>query len=251
MYHYRARIYDPGLGRFCSRDPIGYWDSFNLWEYTVGRPTSLLDPTGFACAPQNHHWFPQKHKFRIEGICKPINFKIDFFTTPLNKCTDPDSHCDVHGWIHGQSKPGRPARRDWGDEVEDILNSSASCCDFLVKMAAEIASTYAEIADEFEDCNQEPCYRLRTFRPPNFPEPRPRTDTTLLFAEIVAACRNGTEPKALPPENEVMGDGGGLRPVYPEIWLIPAIPKVPRIVPSVPAIPRIPRILPEIPRRAA
>jgi RHS repeat-associated protein len=33
LYHYRARTYGPGLGRFYSRDPLGYVDGMNLYEY--------------------------------------------------------------------------------------------------------------------------------------------------------------------------------------------------------------------------
>jgi RHS repeat-associated protein len=32
MYHYRARMYDANLGRFCSKDPIGYVDGVNLFR---------------------------------------------------------------------------------------------------------------------------------------------------------------------------------------------------------------------------
>ncbi|QDV45072.1 tRNA3(Ser)-specific nuclease WapA precursor [Stieleria neptunia] len=49
LYHYRARMYDPLSGRFCSRDPIGYEGSpWNLYEYVNGQPTTNVDPTGEA-----------------------------------------------------------------------------------------------------------------------------------------------------------------------------------------------------------
>jgi len=49
LYHYRARIYDPIAGRFCSRDPIGYEGSpWNLYEYVEARPLSNVDPSGMA-----------------------------------------------------------------------------------------------------------------------------------------------------------------------------------------------------------
>jgi RHS repeat-associated protein len=44
MYHYRARMYDANLGRFCSKDPIGYLDSNNL--YSNAFFLSDTDPNG-------------------------------------------------------------------------------------------------------------------------------------------------------------------------------------------------------------
>lgn len=45
-YHYRARIYNPTIGRFLQRDPIGYADSMNLFQYTGNNPTNYIDPHG-------------------------------------------------------------------------------------------------------------------------------------------------------------------------------------------------------------
>ncbi|MCA9137045.1 MAG: RHS repeat-associated core domain-containing protein, partial [Planctomycetales bacterium] len=47
LFHYRARMYDPSCGRFCSRDPIGYAKhSLGLFTYVGNRPTKLIDPLG-------------------------------------------------------------------------------------------------------------------------------------------------------------------------------------------------------------
>lgn len=46
IYHYRARMYDPNLGRFLQRDPLGYWDSLNLYEFVGGNPINWRDPFG-------------------------------------------------------------------------------------------------------------------------------------------------------------------------------------------------------------
>ena len=43
---YRARHYDPRLGRFLQRDPSGYADGLNLYAYVHDRPTVFTDPTG-------------------------------------------------------------------------------------------------------------------------------------------------------------------------------------------------------------
>ncbi len=49
IYEYRARYYDPNIGRFISEDPIGFaGGQADLYAYVYDSPTNMIDPIGLA-----------------------------------------------------------------------------------------------------------------------------------------------------------------------------------------------------------
>ena len=48
LLHVGARLYDPSIGRFIMRDPIGIRDGLNVYSYVGAQPVSRVDPTGLS-----------------------------------------------------------------------------------------------------------------------------------------------------------------------------------------------------------
>jgi len=46
LYYYRARYYNPQIGRFLQTDPIGYGDGMNVYRYCGNNSVNRADPTG-------------------------------------------------------------------------------------------------------------------------------------------------------------------------------------------------------------
>jgi RHS repeat-associated protein len=51
-YDFRARQYDPQIGRFLQRDPLGIVDGTNLYMYTANNPLVFADPFGTDKRPE-------------------------------------------------------------------------------------------------------------------------------------------------------------------------------------------------------
>ena len=48
LYFYRARYYDPSIGRFIAEDPVGFGGGANFYRYVFNNSTLLADSTGLA-----------------------------------------------------------------------------------------------------------------------------------------------------------------------------------------------------------
>jgi RHS repeat-associated protein len=52
LYHYRARAYDPAIGRFLQEDPLHFQArDLNIYRYTRNNPGNWTDPTGESVSP--------------------------------------------------------------------------------------------------------------------------------------------------------------------------------------------------------
>jgi RHS repeat-associated protein len=49
LYYYRARYYDPSVGRFINEDPIRFEGGVDFFAYTFNHPVGMVDPTGLKC----------------------------------------------------------------------------------------------------------------------------------------------------------------------------------------------------------
>jgi RHS repeat-associated protein len=156
QYHYRARMYDASLGRFCSRDPIGYVDGYCLYRAYWG--LRGLDPFGThlhvtpRTAPENQPWTSTALPPGYFGRTSIKTFDIDCPCRECKKCKGfYVGHCSIDLELtveidEKQAKNAPPPNPlpsgykepDWtyGHEqrhVENIVNEAKAIMDSLDK----------------------------------------------------------------------------------------------------------------------
>jgi RHS repeat-associated protein len=62
LYYFRARYYDPIMGRFLQTDPMGYADSMNLYQGFNMNPVNFIDPFG------KQHWIIEEELAGQEAL---------------------------------------------------------------------------------------------------------------------------------------------------------------------------------------
>jgi RHS repeat-associated protein len=87
LMYFKNRYFSQNLGRWLQRDPIGYHDSPNLYEYVTSRPTQFTDPAGLCGCP------PLKGEDGPNGcavlVSDPRGFDIPAWTYPKEMAHTP------------------------------------------------------------------------------------------------------------------------------------------------------------------
>jgi len=142
LYQVRRRYYHAGLGRWGTRDPLGYLDSHNLYDYATGRAVSWLDPYGteaFSASPPDTLTF----RARLELLLnvKPLT-TVDCFRHGSQKCFDWD-------WkLRGAATFGKPSisttfdlyiGAQWSLRIDHLKNTTdCFCCPKTGKMGTAL-----------------------------------------------------------------------------------------------------------------
>ena len=70
LYYFRNRQYDPQHGSFISRDPAGYTDSHNLYQFVNNNPICYTDPMGLSLVWDILHEMGMLHPLKgAEKVC--------------------------------------------------------------------------------------------------------------------------------------------------------------------------------------
>jgi len=81
LYYYRARYYNPYIGRFLQTDPIGYGDGMNWYVYCKNNPLRFLDPSGWikvTCPTSGDSEIIWPHVYFPEGFHIPVLVRPGF-----------------------------------------------------------------------------------------------------------------------------------------------------------------------------
>jgi RHS repeat-associated protein len=104
LYNYRARHYDPQIGRFISEDGFRFQAGVNFYPYTSENPVNFIDPSGYkACSVDVRCWPIEKFHLGAIGFTHCFLTVVDKDSTCHDISGGPD-----HGMLLEWDSPSKP-----------------------------------------------------------------------------------------------------------------------------------------------
>jgi RHS repeat-associated protein len=121
LYYYRARHYDPVKARFLQRDPLGYVDALNLYEYGQDSPTNRSDAFGESVEKEYSRGagYPPDEDFETARI--KVKLVVDTSACPAPKTEEAKCMGNVKLKLEYESKMTVPNQK----QAEDYAKKGA------------------------------------------------------------------------------------------------------------------------------
>jgi RHS repeat-associated protein len=165
LYYYRARYYDPTIGRFLQKDPIGYPGDIKFYRYVRNNPIRFRDPYGL---------------FDMTGLGGVVNFWGEFFgagTDFISNYADmrQSNWKGADKYFHCKANCEAVKRGPAGEELACILSDLREWWGQYVKGDPKSDSEADQVANRYGRTEgattpRVPCSKIcDPFRPPGFP----------------------------------------------------------------------------------
>jgi RHS repeat-associated protein len=126
LVYYRARYYDPSVGRFTARDPVGYLDGINRYAYVGNNPVNFTDPNGLLARQISNAWdqgvsYYQANAHQINEFGLGFVPGYDLYQAARNpNATGWDYAIGIAGILPGAGKGGGLVLK-YGDDALDLV----------------------------------------------------------------------------------------------------------------------------------
>jgi RHS repeat-associated protein len=135
LHYNRYRYYDPGVGRFISKDPISYEGGINIYQYAPN-PMGWVDPLGLAA-----------HRGRIQAQGAKLEESVAWNQdTPLTASDAKKKLEELKGKLN---KKDLAARQDAFKKADKYIDNAAKCggADAHISQTFKVKDTKSERVD--------------------------------------------------------------------------------------------------------
>ena len=128
LYNYRARYFDPTMGRFLQTDPLSYQDSMNLYQGMGMNPVNFVDPWGLYGI--DFHYYVIYFLMRAKGWDKETSNRVAGFSQYVDDNSETTSMFTTEAsrsyWHFPGSSRENATRRDDLDSRNKVISSVKS-----------------------------------------------------------------------------------------------------------------------------
>jgi RHS repeat-associated protein len=160
LYYYRARYYNPEIGRFLQTDPIGYGDGMNWYAYCKNNPIGYIDPSGLCdiCGdPGNcallYPGIDDPCFTLVTGKIMVLPYRLDpAYLSALGGLDDLiDGYKNVMDWKGRFGLAIDIWNKDWDKILRDKVKSLANPTSKMVSMYIDALQGFIDVLPEIVD----------------------------------------------------------------------------------------------------